>query len=699
MTDSKYNDHEWVQYLEAVGLGVWEWDTMENEVFYSKQWKSMLGYAENEIGTSFDEYQSRLHPDDNILEIQGNLTAYLEDKNPVTAKEIRLRTKSGDYKWVLAQGSIIERDEQNRPLRIRGTHKDITDSHEAVGQLKEQKKFINKVLGFAPIFVYIFDLIEQRIIYCNEAVFTLLGYTPGEIKAGDKNLIDMSLFHPDDLPRVQANFAELTKLQDGESQAIEYQLKHQDGQYRIFRSYDTPFLRDADQQVTQVVGTAVDVTKLRDSEVRLEYLAHHDPLTNLPNRTLLHARLEHSLQVSERLGLQLCVCFIDLDNFKIINDSYGHSVGDKVLIEVANRMQSIIRKGDTLARVGGDEFVLVMDNIDLEGSRREVLQKFIQVFESPFTVDDKDFNVSMSMGVSRYPLHGQSIETLNQHADTAMYEAKLAGKNTFRIYCEAMSLNVISRMEMEIDLKAAVQFQQFELYYQPQLCLKTYKVVGFEALIRWNHPTKGLVAPDDFIPLAEELRFIIPMGLWVLKQACADLKILQETMGYDGRIAVNVSGIQLEDSDFISQVQKVIESAEVSPKKIELEVTESVIISDPKGSIARLNILRGMEFNIALDDFGTGYSSLSDLKKLPVNKLKIDKSFVDDLPDGEDDQAISTAIISLAKAMKMSTIAEGIETEAQMTYLAKNGCRYGQGYWFSKPKPLAEIMDWLSSRI
>jgi diguanylate cyclase (GGDEF)-like protein len=282
-----------------------------------------------------------------------------------------------------------------------------------------------------------------------------------------------------------------------------------------------------------------------------------------------------------------------LDNFKIINDSYGHSVGDKVLIEVANRMQSIIRKGDTLARVGGDEFVLVMDNIDLEGSRREVLQKFIQVFESPFTVDDKDFNVSMSMGISRYPLHGQSIETLNQHADTAMYEAKLAGKNTFRIYCEAMSLNVISRMEMEIDLKAAVQFQQFELYYQPQLCLKTYKVVGFEALIRWNHPTKGLVAPDDFIPLAEELRFIIPMGLWVLKQACADLKILQETMGYDGRIAVNVSGIQLEDSDFISQVQKVIESAEVSPKKIELEVTESVIISDPKGSIARLNILRG----------------------------------------------------------------------------------------------------------
>lgn len=699
MTDSKYNDHEWVQYLEAVGLGVWEWDTMKNEVFYSKQWKSMLGYAENEIGTSFDEYQSRLHPDDNILEIQGNLTAYLEDKNPVTAKEIRLRTKSGDYKWVLAQGSIIERDEQNRPLRIRGTHKDITDSHEAVGQLKEQKKFINKVLGFAPIFVYIFDLIEQRIIYCNEAVFTLLGYTPGEIKAGDKNLIDMSLFHPDDLPRVQANFAELTKLQDGESQAIEYQLKHQDGQYRIFRSYDTPFLRDADQQVTQVVGTAVDVTKLRDSEVRLEYLAHHDPLTNLPNRTLLHARLEHSLQVSERLGLQLCVCFIDLDNFKIINDSYGHSVGDKVLIEVANRMQSIIRKGDTLARVGGDEFVLVMDNIDLEGSRREVLQKFIQVFESPFTVDDKDFNVSMSMGISRYPLHGQSIETLNQHADTAMYEAKLAGKNTFRIYCEAMSLNVISRMEMEIDLKAAVQFQQFELYYQPQLCLKTYKVVGFEALIRWNHPTKGLVAPDDFIPLAEELRFIIPMGLWVLKQACADLKILQETMGYDGRIAVNVSGIQLEDSDFISQVQKVIESAEVSPKKIELEVTESVIISDPKGSIARLNILRGMEFNIALDDFGTGYSSLSDLKKLPVNKLKIDKSFVDDLPDGEDDQAISTAIISLAKAMKMSTIAEGIETEAQMTYLAQNGCRYGQGYWFSKPKPLAEIMDWLSSRI
>jgi diguanylate cyclase (GGDEF)-like protein/PAS domain S-box-containing protein len=699
MTGSKHNNQEWVQYLEAEGLGVWEWDTVKNEVFYSKQWKSMLGYAEDEIGTSFDEFQSRLHPEDNIQDVLASITAHLEGKSPVFSNEIRLRTKSGDYRWILAQGSIIERDEQNRPLRVRGMHKDITASHEALLQLTEQKKFIGKVLSLAPIFVYIFDLIEQKIIYCNEAAFTLLGYTPAETQAHDNNLIDMSLFHPDDLPKVQANFFELTKLEDGESKAIEYRIKHQDGQYRVFRSYDTPFLRDADQQVTQIVGTAVDITQLRDSEVRLEYLAHHDPLTNLPNRTLLHARLEHSLQVSERLGLQLCVCFIDLDNFKIINDSYGHSVGDKVLIEVANRMQGIIRKGDTLARVGGDEFVLVLDNIDLEGSRRKVLQKFIQVFERPFTVDNKDFNISMSMGISRYPLHGQSIETLNQHADTAMYEAKLAGKNTFKIYSETMSLNVISRMEMEIDLKAAVQSKQFELYYQPQVCLKTHKVVGFEALIRWNHPIKGLISPDDFIPLAEELRLIIPMGLWVLQQACVDLKQLQETLGYDGRIAVNVSGTQLEDSDFISQVQKVMELSEVSPKKIELEVTESVITNDPKGSIARLNALRAMLFNIAMDDFGTGYSSLSDLKKLPVTKLKIDKSFVDYLPDGEDDQAISTAIISLAKAMKMSTLAEGIETEAQMTYLAQNGCEYGQGFWFSKPKPLAEIMDWLASRI
>ncbi len=701
MTNSEHNNQEWVQFLEAEGLGVWEWDIVKNEVFYSKQWKSMLGYAEDEIGTSFDEFQSRLHPEDNILDVQKNLTEHLEGKNPVFSKEIRLQAKSGDYRWILTQGSIVEYDGQNRPLRVKGMHKDITASQEALGQLTEQKKFIDKVLGFAPIFVYIFDLNEQKIVYCNEAVFTLLGYPAAEIKTRDKSLIDMSLFHPDDLSRVQANFVELTKLQDGESKVIEYRVKHQDGHYRIFRSYDTPFLRDADQQVIQIVGTAVDVTELRDSEVRLEHLAHHDPLTNLPNRTLLHARLEHSLQVSERLGLQLCVCFIDLDNFKNINDSYGHSVGDKVLIKVANRMQGIIRKGDTLARVGGDEFVLVMDNIDLEGHRREVLRKFIQVFDRPFTVDNKDFNVSMSMGVSCYPLHGQSIEALNKHADTAMYQAKLAGKNTFRIYSELMSKNVIARMEMEIDLKAAVDddHKQFELYYQPQLCLKTHKVVGLEALIRWNHPIKGLIPPDDFIPLAEELRLIIPIGLWVLQQACVDLKQLQETLGYDGRIAINVSAIQLEDSDFISQIQKVMEFTEVSPEKIEIEVTESVIVSDPKGSIARLNTLRAMHFNIAMDDFGTGYSSLSDLKKLPLTKLKIDKSFVDDLPDGEDDQAISTAIISLAKAMKMSTLAEGIETEAQMAYLAENGCIFGQGYWFSKPKPLAEIMDWMASRI
>lgn len=448
----------------------------------------------------------------------------------------------------------------------------------------------------------------------------------------------------------------------------------------------------------QLIGTAVDVTELVDSQQRLERLAHHDALTNLPNRNLFHARLTHTIQVCERLGTEACVCFIDLDNFKNINDSYGHSMGDQVLIEVGKRLFGLVREDDTLARIGGDEFVLVIENMKNDTHHAEVLNDVLSAFEVPFIVEDKSFILTASIGVSCFPEHGTSIEELCKHADTAMYQAKESGKNNIKFYSKSMSQDVITRLVMENDLKGAIQQAQFELYYQPQVCLKTKKLTGLEALIRWNHPTKGLIEPNAFIGLTEELRMIITIGNWVIGQACQDLKRLQETCNFQGKMAINVSVLQLEQSHFIDAIKETLAKYQINANKIELEITESVVISNPKYTITLLNKLRDIGFAIALDDFGTGYSSLSDLKQLPVSKLKIDKSFVDDLPDGENDKVITQPIISLSNAMNMEALAEGIETQGQMDFLIQNGCGLGQGYLFSKPLPLKHLIDWLNTQ-
>jgi len=694
-TKSCTNQH-WIEHLEDAGYGVWDWDLVTNQVTYSKKWKSMLGYAEDEIGNGFSEFQGRVHQED-FPALLENVQLHLQGIKPVFVHEFRMLAKDGQYRWIMAQGSVLDKDAGGKPLRMVGTHADITESKQALKDLKEQKNFIDKVVNSAPIFVYIFDLVSQQNIYCNDAVFTLLGYTPEEIQALDNKLIDISMFHPDDLPKLQAHFFELTGLPEGQTRIIEYQVKHKSGDYRTFRSYDTAFMRNEDNQVTQIIGTAEDVTQLKDSERQLEFLAHHDHLTNLPNRTLLHARLEHSMQVNERLGTHLAVCFIDFDNFKYINDRYGHSIGDQVLIEVAQRMQARVRKEDSLARVGGDEFVLVLESLANPKALEKFIVELLESFKEPIVLGDMSFTLSASIGISFFPQDADSIETLNKHADTAMYRAKLAGKNTFRVFSQSMSDDLVGRLEMEKDLKKALTQQQFELYYQPKVNLTNRKVIGLEALIRWNHPDKGLVQPNDFIPLAEELGLIVPMGEWVLNQACSDLQILKKRAGFKGSVSVNVSGVQLEQSDFLETIQSIFDQQAILPQEVELEVTESAIMTSPSRWIRLLKVLQEMQFKISIDDFGTGYSSLSYLKKLPVNQLKIDKSFIDEIPNDEDDNAITSSIVSLAQAMKLETIAEGVETVEQLEFLTELGCHQAQGNLFSSPLPLDEMVVWLES--
>ena len=432
-----------------------------------------------------------------------------------------------------------------------------------------------------------------------------------------------------------------------------------------------------------------------DLEKKLAHLAHHDALTSLPNRTLLNDRIERAIAACKREKRLMALCFIDLDNFKKINDSFGHSYGDAALLQVVERVRGILRETDTMARLGGDEFVLVLENLEHKQDAARILEKVQKTFETAFMIHRQTFFLTSSIGVSFYPKDGENGEILLKNADLAMYKAKASGKNNFCFYERALSSASLEILTIENELKSAIVKEEFEVYYQPQIHLQTGKCTGFEALLRWNHPQQGVLSPNRFIAYAEESRMILPIGAFVLKQACLDLVTLQKTLGFKGRVSVNVSGIQLEHDDFVNTLEHVLAQTGINPDALELEITESVFMKDALRWIAILDNIRALGVKIAIDDFGTGYSSLSYLRRLPVDKLKIDISFVRDLPEHKDARAIAKAIIVLAKSMQMTTLAEGIETPEQAEFLIQEGCSEGQGFYYQKGMNFSTLNTWL----
>ena len=466
-----------------------------------------------------------------------------------------------------------------------------------------------------------------------------------------------------------------------------------------------PYYENADDSLPMAyVVSARDNTekkaneeRLMASEKELEFLAHNDALTGLPNRLLLKDRIAHAIENSKRQGGLIAVCFIDLDNFKKVNDSFGHSYGDEILKQFALRVQGKIRHCDTLSRIGGDEFILLVENIREKHEIEVILSKIKAIFEAPFMNKHQKFFLSASIGVSVYPDHGIDGEALIKNADTAMYKAKAAGKNTFMFYTHDMTVASYELIGMENALRDAITEQQFLVYYQPQIDLKTHKLIGLEALLRWNHPHEGILPPGRFIGFSEETHLIVEIGAWILKQTCIDLVALNHEGLFNGTVSVNISGVQIEFSDFLTTLKETITETKVDPAMLEIEVTESFIMHDPERWIVLLKEMQNLGMSIAIDDFGTGYSSLSYLRKLPIDKLKVDMSFVKDIPDQEDACAIVNSIIMLAQTMKITTLAEGIERQEQEDYLAKHGCEQGQGYMYAKPMNLQDLRQWIQT--
>ena len=456
------------------------------------------------------------------------------------------------------------------------------------------------------------------------------------------------------------------------------------------------------KQVSHYVATLTDITQRKAAEEQIRQLAFFDPLTGLPNRRLLMDRLHRALAVSERNKSSGAVLFIDLDHFKTINDTLGHEKGDLLLQQVAKRLAGSIREGDTVARLGGDEFVVMLEELDTAreiaaDEAKSVGEKILTLLNQPYRLIDFDFHSTSSIGVALYSGQSVPMDDLLKQADLAMYQAKSAGRNSMRFFDPAMQALVNTRAKLESDLREGILRGQFILYYQPQVDAFNH-VTGAEALLRWLHPGRGMVSPADFIPLAEETGQILPLGNWVLETACAQLLAwAQQPVHAHLMLAVNVSARQFREPDFAHYLLGLLDYTGANPKKLKLELTESVLADNLEDIVTKMTALRERGVSFSLDDFGTGYSSLSYLKRLPLDQLKIDQSFVRDVLIDPNDAAIAKTVVALAQSLGLTVIAEGVETEAQRDFLARHGCHAYQGYLFSRPLPIEEFEQFLTT--
>ena len=514
-------------------------------------------------------------------------------------------------------------------------------------------------------------------LYESPSTARILGYPPGALIGR----FPFDSIHPKDVARARVAFA---KLLQGEGSAgpIEFRFRHAQGHWIHLEALGNNLMEHPG--IHGVVLTSRDVSERKKAEKRAEYLSQHDVLTGLPNRVLMQDRLHQAISQARRNGGLVALMFIDLDRFKMVNDLFGHITGDTLLKQVAARLTECLRDTDTVARLGGDEFTIMLPDATNPQVVGEVAQRVLKEFSLPFSDGEQEMFVSASIGISLFPRDGASPDDLVKHADTAMYSAKDSGRNSFRYFTEDLNHEVREKVMLESGLRRAIERGELRLFYQPKIDLATGRVIGAESLVRWQHPTLGLIPPGKFIEVAEESGLILPLGEWVLKAACEQLRTWQH-QGIDLQVAVNVSARQFQQRNLADTVMGFLSDSGVDPQFIEIELTESALLNDRETSIATLKRMKSRGIAISIDDFGTGYSSLSYLKLLPLDILKIDKSFVRDIVTDDNDAVIVRAIIGLARSLGIKVIAEGVEDEQQLSFLNQNGCNYGQGYLFGKP--------------
>ncbi|WEN40652.1 putative signaling protein [Thauera sp. GDN1] len=550
-------------------------------------------------------------------------------------------------------------------------------------ELSEKQRLAASVFEGSPQGIVIMDT-AHRIVDANRACTTMTGFPLATLRG--RSFCE-ALHGPEQADRIGA------EIRAGIGRSGEWQgegelLRADGGRFPAWQSITA--VRAADGGVRHYIGMFSDISAQRVAEERIRHLAHHDALTNLPNRTLLNDRLGVAMDRARRSGQPLALLFIDLDRFKYVNDTLGHPLGDRLLQAVAQRLHTVLREGDTLARLGGDEFVVLVEGLAGPEDAERVARKLLQAMQQPVLLDGHELFIGGSIGISLFPQDGDTIEALVRCADSAMYRAKDAGRNTFRFHTREQASRSRERFELEHGLRHAVERGELRLLYQPQAACRSGALVGVEALVRWEHPGRGTIMPDRFIPLAEEIGLIRPIGEWVLNTACAQARAW-EREGRPVRVAVNLSGQQISTDGLVDAVRDALDRSGLSPRLLELEITEGHILKRVDHCIDTLRKLKGLGVTLAIDDFGTGYSSLSYLKRLPVDRLKIDRSFVEGVPADHDDTAIVATILAMARNLGLAVIAEGVETEDQLRHLSAAHCDEYQGYLLGRPVPADAI--------
>ena len=589
-----------------------------------------------------------------------------------------LRSGANDY--------VLKTNLARLPMAVRRALHDV-DQRTRRLETEEALRLRDRAVEASVNPVVIVSAIDPNmpLVYVNRAFEQVTGYSRAEVIGGNCRFLQGEDREQPELDKIRRAIAE---QRDGHAVLRNYR---KDGSLFWNKLYVTPVRDPLSNRVTHFVGVQYDITEIKGYQEELEHQANHDALTGLANRNLLKDRLKQALALAHRYKRPFSLTFIDLDNFKLINDSLGHDIGDRLLKLAAGRLAACVQEGDTVARLGGDEFVLLVAEQEQEEGVYRAMQRVMAAMSQPFVIDEREFKITCSAGIASFPRDGEEADTLLRNAETAMYRAKDLGRNNFQLYSSDMNSDLGERLTLETDLWKAVVRNELVLYYQPKVELKSGRVIGMEALLRWNHPTKGMIPPEKFVPAAEASSLITEIGSWVIHEACANNKEWQDANLRALPIAVNISARQLHDNDLVETIRTALQTTNLRPEHLEIELTESAVMMHPDDAINTMARLRGMDVRIALDDFGTGYSSLSHLKRLPVTGLKIDQSFVRDLAFDPDDAAIVRAIVAVAHELMLGVTAEGVENAEQAAFLRTHGCNEAQGYYFARPVPASEM--------
>lgn len=805
------SEFRWKFAIEGAGDGLWDWNIVEGKVYYSKHWKEMLGYAEDEISDSMSEWEDRIHPDDKA-ETLSTVKKYLNSQIPSYACEHRTRCKDGSYKWILDRGMVVSRDEAGKPLRMIGMQTDITESKLLEVTLRESERQLHEAQRIAKVGSWRLDLKTKRYTWTTE-VYRMFGLDP-DLPTPDIGTLQ-KLFTPESRDILSAAMASAQRK--GEPYSVELETIRADGlhswiQVRGEAIFDeegqviaiqgvasditerknsevklylaasvfnnaregilvtdadgaiievndsftritgygreevlgkSPGLlksgrhppefyvamwhelankgywsgevwnrrkngelypelltissvKDTESRVSQYVALFTDISNLKEHEKQLEQIAHYDALTGLPNRVLLTDRLHQAMAQAKRRKLILAVAFLDLDKFKQVNDLYGHECGDMVLMTFAERIKQSLRTGDTIARLGGDEFVAVLQDLPDVETSFALLERLVILAAKPIDVGAGMAQVSASVGVTYYPQVDEvDGDLLMRQADMAMYQAKIAGKNCYRVFDVEHDRDLRGHHESMKNIQLALSQDEFRLYYQPKVNMRSGEIIGVEALIRWQHPLRGLLVPALFLPVTENNSLAVELGEWAINKALEQMEAWQ-ALGKNIRVSVNVSGFHLLQENFIERLTSLMSThPQVGLEKLELEVLESSALGDLSKVANVINACKKIGVTFALDDFGTGYSSLTYLKHLQAMTLKIDQIFVRDMLEDPEDLAILEGIMGLARAFRRQAIAEGVETLEHGEMLLNLGCEIGQGYAIAHPMPAEALPEWI----